>query len=193
MVSRTIWKRRVVLMALVGLAVAVPLTLLLAGDDPEAPDPTAVMTTPIEPPPQLSEADRDDSLRVRYRVPKGWKESKQASAIRLRSRDSTAEIVIAAPAPAGEADGVLDEALAAIRDGYEAVEVSPGSGRKIGGLKAKGAVISAKSDGAELRIVVAVAPGDKHAYLVEVFTAAGVSGERLREAQVALNSLELNG
>jgi hypothetical protein len=55
-------------------------------------------------------------------------------------------------------------------------------------------VIAAKTpDGNELRIVVAVAKGKKRAYLVEVFTAANAPVERVREAQVALNSLRLEG
>jgi hypothetical protein len=40
---------------------------------------------------------------------------------------------------------------------------------------------------------IAVAKGSKRAYLVEVFTAANAAPERVREAQVALNSFRLEG
>ncbi len=178
-------------MAIVGLLVAVPVTLLTAGGEDAALEPATVPTASAPPP--LGEGARDRGLRVRYRVPKGWRESRRASAIRLRSRDRTAEIVIAAPAPAARAGRLLEDTLAAIRRSYDAVQVNPGSGREIGGLRARGAVISARSEATPLRILVAVAKGRKRAYLVEVFTAEDAPGERLREAQVALNSLRLGG
>jgi hypothetical protein len=100
---------------------------------------------------------------------------------------------IAAPADPSEVSGVLHRALLAIRDGYDDVEVSRGSGKKVGGLDAKGAVIRAKSSGTGLRIIVAVAAGDERAYLVEVCTADDVGPDDLRSAQAALNSLKLKG
>jgi hypothetical protein len=101
--------------------------------------------------------------------------------------------VIAAPAPAADADAVLEQALGAFEAEYDDVEIAPGSGREIGGIEAKGAVVEATRAGEKLRVIVAVAPGKEHAYLVEVFTTTEISAERLREAQVVLNSLELNG
>jgi hypothetical protein len=51
------------------------------------------------------------------------------------------------------------------------------------------AVVAAQTrDGDALRILFAVAEGKRSAYLVELFTAADLDPERLREAQVALNS-----
>ena len=187
-----IWRRRAALMVGVGFLVALPLTLALdPGGDDGGTGKSGGAAEPAAALPGLEPGSRDRGLDVGYRVPKTWKEVKEASAIRLQSPDRSAEIVIAAPASASEADSVLVDALAAIRDGYEAVEVSPGSGREVGGLDAKGAVISAEADGSPLRIIVAVAKGGGRAYLVEVFTSAGVPAERLREAQVALNSLRL--
>jgi hypothetical protein len=175
-------------MLAVGFAVAVPLTLLIdSGGDSDG----SGASPGTETVPGLEAGASDEGLGVRYRLPQGWVEEKKESAIRLRSPDASAEIVIAAPAPAAQADAVLDDALAAIRRGYEDVEVTPGAGRQIGGLDAKGAVITATADRTPLRIVVAVAPGGGRAYLVEVFTAAGIEAGRLREAQVALNSLRL--
>ena len=189
MPSRTIWKRRAVLMAAVGLIAAVPVTLLVRDGDEEQP-----ATTTATPPPPLGPKQRDRGIGVRYRVAKDWRETREASAIRLRSRDRAAQVVIASPAPASKADAVRDEALAAIRSGYERVEIARGSGPRLGGLRTKGAVISARTrDGAPLRILVAVARGERRAYLVEVFTAGGVPAERLREAQATLNSLRFLG
>jgi predicted Zn-dependent protease len=191
---RTIWIRRAALMAIVGLLVAIPVTLLIRGGDDEGGTPTSPVTTAAEQPePELGPDASDPGLDVTYRVPKGWKESKQASAIRITAPDKTAELVLAAPGPADDADEVLDEALEAFRVAYEDVDVAPGSGRKVGGLEAKGAVVSAKQGDRELRIVVAVAEGEERAYLVEVFTISGLGPERLRETQVALNSIRFDG
>ena len=186
--DRTIWRRRVLLMAVVALLVAIPATILIrGGDDGDDAEPVAAA-------PPLNEAVGDKALDVTYQVPEGWTEQKKAKAIQLRSSDRSTLIAIAAPTEASNAGTLLDDTLASFRNGYKDVKVRPGSGKKVGGLDAKGAVISAKTpDGNELRIVVAVAKGQKRAYLVEVFTAANAAPERLREAQVALNSLRLEG
>ena len=180
-------------MAVVGLLVAVPITLLLRdGDGDEEPAANQTATT-AQDPPETGPGVEDSDLGVTYRIPGDWEESKEASAIRLRSPDSSAQVVIAAPAPAADADALLAQTLEAFEAQYEDVDVAPGSGREIGGIEATGAVVQATRDGAELRILVAVVPGEERAYLVEVFTTAGVSGDRLREAQAALNSLEFSG
>jgi predicted Zn-dependent protease len=185
----TIWRRRVLLMGVVALLVAIPATILIrAGDDDGDAE------SPVATAPPLNEAVANKGLDVTYQVPEGWNESKKAKAIQLQSEDRSVLIAIAAPAAASKAGPLLDDTLASIRSGYKNVEVQPGSGKQVGGLDAKGAVISAKTpDGNELRIVVAVAKGKKRAYLVEVFTAASADPERVREAQVALNSLRLEG
>jgi hypothetical protein len=194
MTSRDVWRRRAVLMGVIALLVAIPVTLLVRdGDDGGEGSSTEPATTAAQPPPDLGPGVRDEGLDVSYRVPQGWEESKKASAIRLSSPDSSAEVVIAAPAPAGDAEALLDETLAAFRSQYEQADIAPGSGRDVGGLEAKGAVVHVGRDDETLRVLVAVAPGRERAYLVEVFTTGGVSGERLREAQVALNSLKLDG
>ncbi len=173
-------------MAVVGLLVAVPLTLLIRDGDDE---PAQIPATGAEPP-ALGPAERDRGIGVRYQVADRWLERKKSSAIRLRSPERDAQIVIASPAPASDAGEVLDEALAALRSGYEHVDVNKGSGPRLGGLPAKGAVATARtSKGARLRVLVAVTQGERRAYLVEVFTAVDVAPERLREAQVTLNSL----
>jgi hypothetical protein len=188
MTDTKIWKRRVVLMAIVGVVVAVPLTLLIAGGDDDEPEPPAAPVAAEVP--AAGPAQRDRGIGVRYQVADGWREKKEASAIRLRSPGREAQIVIASPAPANESEGVLDQALASLRQGYEGVKVTRGSGRTLGGLKAKGAVASVRTkEGARLRVLVAVTEGKRRAYLVEVFTAPDAAPERIREAQVTLNSL----
>jgi hypothetical protein len=187
----TIWKRRALLMAVVGVLVAIPLTLLLRGDDDGDAAPAAA-TTPLAEP-QLGGGQRDSGLELDYRIPEGWSEHKKESAIRLASADHAVQIVIAAPADASQAPGVLDDALSAIRSGYDDVEISRGSGKEIGGLEAKGAVVHATTPDVGLRILVAVAAGKQRAYLVEVFTADDVNADDLGSAQAALNSLRLNG
>jgi hypothetical protein len=183
-----IWRRRVALMAAVALVVAIPLTLLIGDDDDDA------VEAPVATAPALNPVAGDRSLDVNYQVPEGWTERKKAKAIQLQSRDRSTLIAIAAPAKASEAGRLLKDTLAAFRSGYEDVDVRPGAGKQVGGLDAKGAVITAKTpDGNELRIVVAVAKGKKRAYLVEVFTAANADPERVVEAQVALKSLRLEG
>ncbi len=183
-------------MAIVGLLVAVPVTLLVRdGDDdgdPSAPS-QQVTTGSAQAPPAVGPGADDRGLDVSYRVPEGWKEAKKASALRLTSPDSAAEIVVAAPAPAADADQVLDQALSAFESEYEDVDIAPGSGRKVGGLDAKGAVVTAARGDEELRVLVAVAAGEQRTYLVEVFTTASVSADGLRQAQAALNSLKLRG
>jgi hypothetical protein len=188
----TIWRRRVLLMAAVALLIAIPATILIRGGDDDGDDGEG----PVATAPPLNPAVANKGLDVTYQVPEGWRESKKAKAkaIQLQSEDRSVLIAIAAPAAASKAGPLLDDALASIRSGYKNVDVRPGSGRQVGGLDAKGAVISAKTpDGNELRIVVAVAKGKKRAYLVELFAAANAPVERVREAQVALNSLRLEG
>jgi len=185
----TVWRRRVLLMAVVALLVAIPVTIASRGGDDEDGSSTSVATSP-----PLTPAVSDKGLKVSYQIPEGWRESKKAKAIQLQSRDRSALIAIAAPAAASRAGSLLDDTLATFRSEYKGVEIRPGSGKQVGGLDAKGAVITAKSpDGNRLRIVAAVARGKKRAYLVEVFTAADAPVERVREAQVALNSLRLMG
>ena len=177
------------LMAIVGALVAVPLTLLIRGGDDDEPE--APVTTPATESPAVGPAQRDRGIGVRYQVADGWREQKKASAIRLRSPDRNAQIVIASPAPASESESVLDDALAALRSGYEDVDVTSGSGPRLGGLRTKGAVARVRTrEGARLRVLVAVTKGERRAYLVEVFTAADAAPERIREAQVTLNSLK---
>lgn len=181
-------------MAMVGLAVALPATLLLR-DAPE--EESATSSTERAAPAQRSgsqlgvvQAKADSGLGVRYRVPRSWRSSKEASTIQLRSRDRSVAISISSPAGDEEAEGVLDSALDALRENYRRVRIDRGSRRKLGNLSAKGGVVRARTDdGVRLRILVAVAEGKRRSYLVEVFTAAGAPSMVLAQAQEVLESL----
>jgi hypothetical protein len=175
-------------MAIVGVAIAIPITIAARGGDGEPQAAAPVADAAVVP--GLHPQSHDRELGIAYRVPEGWREVERTGAVSLRSRDRSAEIVVAAPAPAGESGRVLDEALAAVRSGYERVRLEQGLAQRVGGLRVDGAVASVRApNGTPLRILIAVANGEKRTYLVEVFTTASASAERVREAQVALNSL----
>ena len=178
-------------MAIVAVVVAVPVTLLARGDDSE-PEPVAVTSAPSGP--ELEKRRSDRGLRVAYRVPEGWRASKSDRTLRLRSRDGSALIAVAAPAGSGRAADVRRDLLDGIRSSYRRVDVERGEDREVGGIEARTAVVSARqADGGPLRILVAVADGDDRTYVVEVFTAASAKPQRLRQAQAALNALRLRG
>jgi hypothetical protein len=188
--STTIWRRRAILMAIVGLVIAIPLTVLIrsSGDDDPAPaQPDLDEELPLNPPVD------DNKLQARYSIPEGWRLKRKREVVTLSSHDKTVQIGMSAPGPAGESDQVLREALESLKATYESVEVSPGSGSEVGGLPANGAVVAARGDKVHLRIVVAAMAGKKKAYLVEVFTAVSASAESVAQAQRFLGSLRLLG
>lgn len=191
MTSSAIWWRRVVLMVLLGLIVAIPVTLLIrgSGDDSSTSEgPTIDERLPLNP------VVVDDRLQARYSVPEGWKlDRHDGEVLDLRSRDRSVVIGISSPGRAGDAGAVLRSALDSLRASYESVEVDPGSGRRLGGLPAEGAVVTAQGDDVDLRILVAVMAGEGRAYLVEVFTAASAPEKQVAQAQRFLHSLELRG
>lgn len=191
MQSNTIWRRRAILMVVVGLVIAIPITLLIRDsgekDEPEPSGPSIGERFPLNPP------VRDSGVDASYRVPEGWKVDHNGEAVKLHSADKSVQIGITSPGPATAADQILAQSLDALRASYESVEVDPGSGKKVGGLQSKGAVVTAQGDKVDLRILVAVVAGEKKAYLVEVFTATSARPARVAEAQRFLDSLELKG
>ncbi len=184
-----IWKRRAVLMAIVGLVIAIPVTIIVrgGGDEEEAP----AASEPDLPEVGAVQFDRD--LGVELRLPSGWKRKREGDAVTFQSRDRTVLIAVSTPGPKDDVAAIQDAALAAVKSEYRAVEVVDSSEkRKLGGRPAQVVVISARhpKDRAPLRILVATAKGERRAYLVEVF-ASGSEG--LVEAQVVLNNLSLEG
>ena len=141
---------------------------------------------------RLHGAVRLRDLGVEVRVPSSWSATRRHSAITLRSGDRTTALAISAESPAGRQSKILESELAGIRHGYEAVSVATGFGKEIGGLPARGAVVSARTrSGTPLRILLATGSGDRHTYLVEVFSATNAPPERLIQAQLALGTLKL--
>jgi hypothetical protein len=189
MSSGQIWTRRVILMAIVGLLVAIPVTLIVRGGDDEEPaaEPSIEDQLPLNP------GVSDEKLKASYQVPKGWTQDTKHEVLTLRSDDRSVRIGLASPAPADESGQVLKSALAGLKDSYESVEINPGSGKELGGLPAKGAVVHAEGDKIDLNILVSVMAGKKRSYVVEVFTPAGAPAKPVAQAQQFLNSLKLKG
>ncbi len=190
---RVIWIRRAVLMVVVGLVVAVPVTLLARGGGDEEGQGRGG-TRLVEP--QLSPSVGDKALDLRYSVPKRWEQRERGGVIRLTSPDGRAGMTLSAPGPVGDAEAIFDTAIAVLGENYDRVEVERTfDGKRVGGLESKGAVVGARDrEGTELRFLVAVARGKKRAYLVEFFTtAAGGRRGSLLEAQAALSSLRFMG
>jgi hypothetical protein len=110
----------------------------------------------------------------------------------FQSPDRTIAVAISAPTDAVDADQLRRDAIASAAAGYKKPVVRQGKGRTIGGLRAEGATISGKGPGGPSTSLVAVAPGKRKAYLLEVFTTANAPSQRLVEAQLILNSLRLS-
>jgi hypothetical protein len=189
--SATVWRRRVLLMFALGLLIAIPVTLLLRSSGSD--DSADVATPSLERQLPLNPSVRDSGLGLSYQVPEGWRQHKASSVIQLRSPDRSVQIGVSTPGPASDSRQVLQAALADLRSSYKGVSVAAGSGKKLGGLEARGAVVAATmAKGTDLRILVAVAKGQRRTHLVEVFTGAGAPAERVAQAQRALDSLRFS-
>jgi hypothetical protein len=181
-------------MAAIGLAIALPATIVLRSSEKEEPAGTS-----IEEAVPLNPEVANDELEADYQVPEGWtlvsEGEEEDQILKLSSRDDAVQVGISAPAPAHDSAKVLDTALEDLRRIYGKVKVGRGSGKKIGGLDAKGAVVSARNEkeGVDLSILVAVGEGRKRTYLVEVFSPAGAPPKSVAEAQRLLDSLRLKG
>ena len=190
--QRTIWKRRLVLMAVVALIVAIPVTVAVRGsdDDGEAP-------APVTDPPEVGNIEFDRKLGVELRLPEGWKRKEEkGGAVSYRSRDGSVLIAISAPGPANDYEEIAGAAIDSIEGEYRKVEVVDRiKNRKLGGARAVTAAISAVNpeNGVPLRILLSAAKGEKRAYLVEVFAAGEDPSNSLVEAQALLNNLKLTG
>jgi hypothetical protein len=185
-------------MAIVGLVVAIPATILLRDGDHGngvVAQGSAQLGDTSAPSVELrAKPATSGALDASARVPVGWSATQEQSVLKLRSRDRSAEIAISAPAARGQVDPVLATLVREIESRYQGVSVAPGAGKQVGGLDAKGAVVSAHGDdGTALRMLVAVASGKAHTYLVQVLTARDAPTRRLAEAQLALNTLRLRG
>ena len=178
-------------MAVVGLLVAVPVTIAVREDEDAAPRGT---TVPADTGVGLGKLRFDRALGVEYRLPPGWRARRKASVLRFTKPGEGVVVAVSAPGPRRDAELIGREALTSLRSNYVGVRVVQRiGGRQIGGLPARGFVVLARvpKRGA-LRVLVASARGEKRAYLLEVFVAAR-DPDGLVEAQALLNELHLEG
>jgi hypothetical protein len=189
----TIWKRRAVLMAVVGLMVAVPVTVLLReGDGQDEPESAL---EPIDAQiPEVGRVRSVDELGVKLRRPRGWSEKNRGEVVELSSADRAVRVAISAPGPAADADQIHGEVLAGLRSTYGGFEVlGREENQKLGELKSRVTSVSATvpegKGGGDQRILVSTAPGDKRAYVVVLFTPAEGAESSILEAQALINEL----
>ena len=191
--ERTIWIRRALLMAAVGLIVAVPVTIAARGGD-EGPAPAPAV--PQAAAPELGELESVRKLGLKLPVPSGWDRKERGDAVAYRSGDRSVLVAISAPGPARDAGSIQSAAVEAIKGQYRGVDlVKTSSPTRLGDRPADTAAITARNPktGDPVRILVSTAKGDRRAYLVEVFAAGSDPTAALVEAQVVLNDLRLQG
>ena len=181
-------------MAVLGLLVAIPLTMIVrgGGDDGDEPSET-IDSGPLQSETGAVRSDR--KLKINLRLPKGWRRERQeGGAVALLRQDGGVVIAISTPGPAEDAAEIQREALAAIESQYRKVETT-GRTRdlELGGRRAISATLVAThpKKKKELRILISTAKGRKMAYLVEVVAADLNQG--LVEAQAVLSGLRLKG
>jgi hypothetical protein len=183
--------RRSALMAVVGLLVAIPVTLIVRGGDDDNESPPTPVASEV---PAVGQVRVDRKLGVALRLPAGWKRSKEQDAVSFRSGDGSVLIAISAPGPEEDAKEIHRAAVEAIESKYRAVEVVNRDGKtRLGGRPAELAAISARQpkDRSPLGILVVTAKGKKRAYLAEVFAAGEDPNAALVEGQVLLNNLRI--
>ena len=198
MSKATIWRRRVVLMVVVGLAVAIPLTLVLrdGGEEGSDNDPSSPAEPAVDQAVDLGPAKSDRAIEVGLRLPFDWTSSRKGEVRVLESADKQARVAISAPGPAADADQLHDEVLAEFRQTYERFELSTRKKKsRVGGLKSRTSAIRAttKKKNQKLGILVSTAEGKKRAYVIVAYTPASDPGESTVEAQTVINELDLRG
>jgi hypothetical protein len=114
MSTAEIWRRRVIFMAIVGLLVAIPVTLIVRGgdDDEPAAEPSIEEQLPLNP------AVKNERLKASYQIPKGWNERTKKGVLRLQSDDGSVRIGLTAPADADESGELLADTLATLKGSY---------------------------------------------------------------------------
>ncbi len=177
-------------MAIVGLLIAIPVTILVSGSG-DAPPAQPLAEIEVKEP-VVGPQKVQDSLGVKLRVPEGWTRKEKQNVLELQSKDGAARVAISAPGPAADAGALHSQVIAGLRTSYDDLEV----GKKIdkapvGGLKGEATVISGTTpgkNGEAQRILVSTAEGKERAYLVVVFTTDQPSSSVL-EAQALVNNL----
>lgn len=178
-------------MLIVGLVVAIPVTIVVRGED-EPPEPEAISADL----PELGPTEYDRNLGVELQLPPGWKSDRRGKALILESDDGRARVALSSPGPARDAKQLHQEVLDQFKRVYEKTEIEVRmQPSRIGGLSGRTTTVRAKPKGSgqELGIFVSTAKGDKLAYLVVTHTPAVDPGQSTIEAQALLNELEFVG
>ena len=178
-------------MAIVGLLIAIPVTILVSGSD--APAPTALPAQIEIKTPELGPEKIERSIGVELRVPQGWSREQKGDVVELQSKDGAARVAISAPGPAADADTLHSQVVGGLRSSYGDFEVSKRIDKtKLGGLRGEATVatgtLKSEQGEAQQRMIVTTAEGKQLAYLVVVFSGAQTSGSVL-EAQALVNNL----
>jgi len=177
-------------MAVVGLFVAIPITIFVSG---EASSPPAEPLAAIEiEEPAVGPLKVEEGLGVRMRVPEGWSREQKGSVLELESKDRAARIVISAPGPASDAAQLHSEVIDGLRSSYRDFEIAHNLKKtQVGGLDGSATVASGtipRKKGVQQKILVSTAKGKDRAYLVVVFTGVQPS-PAVVEAQALVNNL----
>lgn len=189
---KLIWRRRVLLMFAVALAVGIPLTIALRGDDDGKRKPA----TPNFDPPALGELKFERRLGVELRLPEGWTKSAESDVLQLRSPSRRVGLSIAAPALRDSAPAVLDDAVATLKRQYRDVrKISRARKQAVGGLEGNGFAFTARAPKAKtpLFVLVLTARGRRLAYLVELFVTGASPTQALEDGGTALRFVRLRG
>lgn len=178
-------------MGAVGLLVAVPVTILVSGEE-DSPPPDAL--APIEvTEPELGPLRIERSFGVEARLPKGWTRDRTHDVLELTSANGAARVAISAPGPAADAEQLHSEVLNGLRSSYRDFDVLRNIDKApIGELKGRATAVSARlpkaKGGDEARILVSTASGKERAHVVALFT-IGEPGPAVLEAQALINKL----
>ena len=133
----------------------------------------------------------DPATGIGVHWPEDWTKLEKQGKFAFQSPDRTVLVAISAPGAASQAAQVRRDVIAATAERYRNPTIARGSDRKFGGLESAGAVISGRGPQGPSRTLVAVAPGETKAYVLEVYSSARASAEALAGAQLILNSLDL--
>jgi hypothetical protein len=143
--------------------------------------------------PALREVYANPPMGASGALAAGWTAVKGTGILRLSDPSRKAIILIAAVAQAPRAQ-LLKDALASLRGTYRQLSIKQGNGTKLGGRPASSLVVYARNQRrVQIRILLAVASGLKHAYVVEAVTARSAPLRTLVETQEALTALQLRG
>jgi hypothetical protein len=185
-------RRRAVLLVALLLAGVAAAVLALRGPGEKSEESAGIEL------PEPADSLNDPRTGISLRWPAGWEPARRSDAIRVKSSDRRALIVVTALPEYVETgehqkpELVLADTLREITSTYSDVSVDQGAQQGIAGLPTRSAIVSGRnSKGSPLRILVAAAEGHRRPYVVTVFTAEDAPDRRFVEAQLILASIRL--